>query len=108
MCAEIMPLTAEARLEGRIALALWQRALNKPSMRRLNDDAVALWTERLSGYLADIVHANGLAAFDPELHAELLMTTMIGLQVSADFVFAPSPGRQREMLHAVLAPLRSA
>lgn len=106
MCAEIMPLTDEARLEGRIAIALWQRALTDRAMRDVDEDAVARWSERLSCHLTDAVKDGEVARIDAGTYAALLMNMMIGLQISAGLRTSPSSDEQRAMLMAVFDPVR--
>ncbi|MGN7133100.1 TetR/AcrR family transcriptional regulator [Rhodococcoides corynebacterioides] len=82
MCAEIMPLTEEARLEARIAIALWQRALTDKTMEKSNDDAVDQWTVRLARYLDEAVEDGDIRPIATADYAQILMTTMIGQQVT--------------------------
>lgn len=82
-CYEIMPLTEEARLEARIVLALWQRACTDRAMEELNNAAVLQWRVRLSTHLREAIADGEMADRDVEVLVELLMTTLIGLQVTA-------------------------
>ncbi|WP_216897542.1 TetR/AcrR family transcriptional regulator [Nocardia alni] len=83
VCYEIMPLTETARLEARIAVSLWQRAMTDHALERVNNDAVAQWRTRIAGHLQEAVDDGECAPFDTADYAELIMTTMIGLQVTA-------------------------
>lgn len=83
MCFEIMPLTDEAKLEARIAVSLWQRAITDPQMVTVNDTAVAAWKVRLAELWRDAIAAGELPDRDVEVGVEALMTMMIGLQVTA-------------------------
>ncbi|PYE13701.1 TetR family transcriptional regulator [Williamsia limnetica] len=80
---EIMPLTEEARLEARIAISLWQRALTDRAMEGVNNAAVAQWRRRLGQHLSEAIEDGQLAEHDVAVRADLLMTALIGLQVTA-------------------------
>ncbi|MCZ4519144.1 TetR/AcrR family transcriptional regulator [Rhodococcus ruber] len=83
VCVEIMPLTEETRLEARIAISLWQRALTDRDMEQSNNDIVGQWTSRIAAHLSEAVEDGVLQDIDVEVHASLIMTTIIGLQVTA-------------------------
>ena len=83
MCFEIMPLTDEAKLEARIAVSLWQRAITDPQMVAVNNTAVAAWKVRLAELWREAITAGDLPNSDVEVGVEALMTMMIGLQVTA-------------------------
>lgn len=83
LCFELMPLTEEARLEARIAVSLWQRALTDPVMESVNNHAVAAWKLRMRDLWAEAVDMQQLPPKDLRVGVELLMTTIIGLQVTA-------------------------
>lgn len=83
LCQEIMPLTDEARLEARIAVTLWQRAMTDAAMQEVNNAAVARWKDRMAEHWREAVDAKEFPATDVAAGVELLMTTIIGLQVTA-------------------------
>ncbi|MCC8926994.1 TetR/AcrR family transcriptional regulator [Rhodococcus sp. I2R] len=83
MCSEIMPLTEEARLEARIAISLWQRAITDSTMELSNNTAVAQWRGRIAQHLREAAEDDVLRYVDADKYADLIMTTMIGLQVTA-------------------------
>lgn len=95
MCLEIMPVTDETRLEARIAVALWQRAMNDPAMAEYNNVAVAEWKSRLARFWAEAIAAGELPETDLEIGVESLMTMMIGLQVTAVLGTAVSTRRSQ-------------
>ncbi len=108
MCAEIMPLTEEARLEARIAVSLWQRALTDRAMESVNNEAVAAWKSRLRQYWHEAIDNDELPPNDVATGVEALMTMMIGLQVTAALdPGATSRRAQLAMLDAVLTPVES-
>ncbi|MEV3961943.1 TetR/AcrR family transcriptional regulator [Nocardia sp. NPDC050193] len=96
MCLEIMPVTDEARLEARIAVSLWQRAMNDPDMAEFNNVAVTEWKSRLARYWAEAIAAGELPDTDLGIGVESLMTMMIGLQVTA--VIGPVATTRRSQL----------
>lgn len=83
LCFELIPLTDEARLEARIAVSLWQRALTDPVMESVNNVAVAAWKRRMHELWAEAIAMQQLPPRDLDVGVELLMTTIIGLQVTA-------------------------
>ncbi|WP_075836123.1 MULTISPECIES: TetR/AcrR family transcriptional regulator [unclassified Rhodococcus (in: high G+C Gram-positive bacteria)] len=83
MCREIMPLTEEARLEARIAISLWQRAITDSTMELSNNTAVAQWRAQIALHLREAVEDGVLQSIAVSRYADLIMTTMIGLQVTA-------------------------
>ncbi|MET8800381.1 TetR/AcrR family transcriptional regulator [Nocardia sp. NPDC004568] len=95
MCLEIMPVTDETRLEARIAVSLWQRAMNDPAMAEFNNVAVAAWKSRLTRYWAEAIAAGELPDTDLGIGVESLMTMMIGLQVTAVLGAAASSRRSQ-------------
>lgn len=103
LCFEIMPLTDEARLEARIAISLWQRSLADPIMEEVHDRAVADWTTRIARHWREAIDAGELPDTDIDIGTELLMTTLIGLQVTV--VLTPTraaPDLQSAMLDAII------
>jgi AcrR family transcriptional regulator len=103
VCYEIMPLTENARLEARIAVSLWQRALTDRSLEQVNNVAVGEWRSRLAGHLREAVDDGETAAVDTEAYADLIMTMMIGLQVTA-VLDRPTTSRKAQiaLLEAIL------
>lgn len=109
LCIEIMPLTDEAKLEARIAVSLWQRAMTDPGMAEVNNVAVAAWKGRMATYWREAIDGDELPAVDVDAGVEVLMTTIIGLQVNA--VLDPastSRSAQLALLDTILAGRASA
>lgn len=96
MCLEIVPATDETRLEARIAVSLWQRAMNDPAMAEFNNVAVAEWKSRLTRFWSEAIAAGELPETDLGIGVESLMTMMIGQQVTA--VLGPAPPSRRAQL----------
>jgi AcrR family transcriptional regulator len=82
LCREVMPQTEETLLEARIAVSLWQRALNDPYMASVNTRALDTWRAQLIEHIRQAQKDRELADVDEVLFANLLMTTMVGLQVT--------------------------
>ena len=83
LCHEIMPLTEEATLEARIAMSLWQRAMTDQIMVEVNNSAISAWRSRMARHWQEAIDAGELPPTDVPARVELLMTTIIGLQVTA-------------------------
>lgn len=82
MCREIMPMASETRLEARIAIALWQRALNDVELAAVNNTALDLWRAQLAKHWREAIELGELQPIDVETHVEILMTMLVGLQVT--------------------------
>ncbi|NED61913.1 TetR/AcrR family transcriptional regulator, partial [Streptomyces sp. SID10244] len=99
----------EAKLEARIAVSLWQRAMTDPGMAKVNNVAVAAWKERMATYWRQAIDGGELPTVDIHAGVEVLMTTIIGLQVNA--VLDPastSRESQLALLDTILAGRASA
>lgn len=83
MCHEIMPLAQDTTLEARIAMSLWQRAMNDGALATVNNTAVAAWKQRMARHWQEAIDAGELSATDVSRSVDLLMTTLIGAQVVA-------------------------
>ncbi|NMO03035.1 TetR/AcrR family transcriptional regulator [Gordonia sp. TBRC 11910] len=104
VCFEIMPLTSSAALEARIAVSLWQRAMNDPVMKRINNDAVGQWKAIMRRHWTEAIAAHELPPTDVDRGVELLMTAIIGLQITAVLDSdAASRGAQVALLDRILA-----
>ncbi|MGV9711370.1 TetR/AcrR family transcriptional regulator [Gordonia sp. NPDC003424] len=99
LCFELMPLTDEARLEARIAVSLWQRALTDPVMESVNNEAVSAWKLGMNDLWAEAIAMQQLPPSDLGVGVELLMTTIIGLQVTA--VLDPAATTRRAQIALV-------
>ncbi len=83
VCQEIMPSTEEARLEARIAISLWQRALTDREMEMVNSAAVDEWRTLMARHIEEATEDGEAIECDASVQANALMNMMIGLQVSA-------------------------
>jgi AcrR family transcriptional regulator len=82
LCREVMPQTEETLLEARIAVSLWQRALNDQYMASVNAKALDTWRAQLIEYLRQALEDGEIGDVDETLYANLLMTSMVGMQVT--------------------------
>ncbi len=103
LCREVMPQTEETLLEARIAVSLWQRALNDPYMASVNTRALETWRSQLVEYIRQAQHDGEMVDADEVLLANLLMTTMVGLQVTGVLdPEAASPAVQEAMINHII------
>lgn len=82
MCREIMPMARETRLEARIAIALWQRALNDGDLASVNNAALESWGQQMALYWQAAIDDGELPGVDVPAHVAMLMTMLVGLQVT--------------------------
>lgn len=82
MCREIMPMASETRLEARIAIALWQRALNDADLAEVNNAALDRWRQELMHHWQAAIDDAELPYVDVRAHVDMLMTMLVGLQVT--------------------------
>ena len=107
LCREVMPQTEETLLEARIAVSLWQRALNDPHMASVNAKALDTWRAQLVEYLQQAREDNEIGDVDETLLANLLMTTMIGLQVTGVLdAESSSPAAQEALINQIIENAR--
>jgi len=103
MCYEIMPLTEETRLEARIAISLWQRALTDRNLEQINNRAVGEWRRQVATHLQYAIDDGDMDPLDVDTHADLIMTTMMGLQITAVLDRQSTPRRtQLAIFEAIL------
>ena len=103
LCREVMPQTEETLSEARIAVSLWQRALNDPYMASVNTRALETWRAQMIGYLRQARDDGEIGGVDETLLANLLMTTMVGLQVTGVLdPEAATPAAQEEMIGMII------
>jgi len=103
MCHEILPLAQDTTLEARIAMSLWQRAMNDAALATVNNAAVAAWKQRMSRHWQEAIDTGELPATDVSRSVDLLMTTLIGAQVVA--VLDPTTWSRAERVAMVDAVL---
>lgn len=82
MCREIMPMASETRLEARIAIALWQRALNDAELAEVNNAALDRWGLQMTRFWQDAIDDGELPEVDVRAHVAVLITMLVGLQVT--------------------------
>ena len=101
LCREVMPQTEETLLEARIAVSLW----NVPSTIRNGvgeRQGVGTWRAQLVEYLQQAREDNEIGDVDETLLANLLMTTMIGLQVTGVLdAESSSPAAQEALIQII-------
>jgi AcrR family transcriptional regulator len=103
LCREVMPQTEESLLEARIAVSLWQRALNDVELAEVNARQLAIWRTELLEYLRQAREDDEIGDIDDVVTANLLITTMVGLQVTG--VLDPesaTPALQDAMIAQIL------
>ncbi|KAA0093707.1 TetR/AcrR family transcriptional regulator [Mycolicibacterium sp. P1-18] len=108
LCREVMPETEETLLEARIAVSLWQRALNDPYMASVNAQALDTWRAQMVEYLRQARDDGEIGDVDEVLYANLLMTTMVGLQVTGVLDPQSSAASQEAMINLILDGAKAA
>ena len=105
MAREIMPQTEETLLEARVAVSLWQRALSDPQLAETNNRQLAVWREETVVLLRQAREAGEIVAgVDLELVANLLVTAMVGMQVTAVLDAVSSAASEQDaMIDHILA-----
>jgi AcrR family transcriptional regulator len=108
MAREIMPQTEETRLEARVAVSLWQRALNDPYLAEVNTRQLDAWRADVVRHLRQAYDDGEIVDTDPEVIANLLMTTMVGMQITGTLDEASAgPAQQDAMIDRLLDGIRA-
>jgi AcrR family transcriptional regulator len=108
LAREIMPQTEETRLEAKVAVSLWQRALNDPQLAASNNQQLVAWRSEIVRYLAQAREDNEIVDVDENVLANLLMTTMVGMQVTGVLdAEAATPAQQDAMIEQILSGVRA-
>jgi AcrR family transcriptional regulator len=104
-----LPLDAERREETRVWFAFLGLALSRPALARAQGAAYAQWRRLVASALEQAQAEGDLdPGFDPLREAAALVALVDGLAVQAMFEpGGPSARRQRELLDARLAELRT-
>ncbi|MUL83517.1 MULTISPECIES: TetR/AcrR family transcriptional regulator [unclassified Mycolicibacterium] len=103
LAREVMPQTEETRLEARVAVSLWQRALNDHYLAAANDRQLDEWRSEIAGYLRQARENGEIVDVDEDLVANLLMTTMVGMQVTGVLdASSATPAQQDAMIAQIL------
>ncbi|MGL3805557.1 TetR/AcrR family transcriptional regulator [Paeniglutamicibacter sp. R2-26] len=104
LCLEIIPAEDLTAVEARVAVSFWQRAQSDTELRRVGRDALAFWHAAIMSCLAQEradTGAHGPA--DPDLVADELLNTMMGLHITAMLDPGAMTGsRQRRLLDGML------
>lgn len=82
VCREIMPMASQTRLESRIAIALWQRALNDSDLAAVNNAALERWSRQMAEYWQAAIDDGELPSVDVSTLVDALMGLLVGLQVT--------------------------
>jgi hypothetical protein len=106
---EALPLDEQRDLEAQIEISFWGRALGNPALRELQHSEFDHLLDRLRRHLSEAAGRGELRpAVDIDLAAHQLVILIDG--VSAERVLYPgrvTPGRQRQLLEALLSDLRA-
>jgi AcrR family transcriptional regulator len=102
-CREILPLTRATRAEARVVIPFWQQALTDPGLAARHDAAMREWHRRLTAHLGEARKAGEIRTPIPDdTLAALLLTTLIGTQVTATLTTQASPDVLDTQLNALL------
>ena len=107
-CLEVMPVSPVTRLEARVVLPFWQRALADPELAVAYVDAMAYWRAEIRGFLA-AARAEGsvTSAVPDDVLAEQVLAMINGVQALAVLdPAATTPESQLRMLDAFLGGLQ--
>jgi hypothetical protein len=106
MCHEVAPRTEETLVEARIAVSLWQRALNDTDLAAVNARQLAAWREQLLGYLREARDDGDIVDVDEIDTVNLLITTLVGLQVTGVLdAESATPALQEAMIDRIIAQI---
>ena len=107
-CLEVMPVSPVTRLEARVVLPFWQRALADPELAVAYVDAMAYWRAEIRGFLA-AARAEGsvTSSVSDDVLTEQVLAMINGVQALAVLdPAATTPESQRRMLDAFLDGLQ--
>jgi AcrR family transcriptional regulator len=103
-CLEVMPVEDVTRLEARVVLSFWQRALADAELGAVYVEAMAVWREQIRDFL-QAGRAEGSVTTDApdDVLVEQLLAMLNGLQALALLDNdAATPELQRRMIDAFL------
>ncbi len=108
-CHEVLPLDDERRLEARIVIPFWQRALTDSAKSAMHEQSMTEWRNRLLGYLAESRELGELGTTIEDHHiTSHLMSMTMGAQILAVvFVEEDSGQKQIRELDAYLDLLKA-
>jgi AcrR family transcriptional regulator len=107
-CLEVMPVAPVTRLEARVVLPFWQRALGDPELAVAYVAAMAYWRAQIRDFLA-AARAEGsvTSAVTDDVLTEQVLAMINGVQALAVLdPAATTPESQRRMLDAFLDGLQ--
>ncbi len=107
MCLEIIPANPLTGVEGRVAVAFWQRAQTEAGLRTVGRNTLLAWRSLMLGYLAQAEYdGESPAHSDPEAVVDELLNIMIGLHITSMLDPEETSGsRQRHLLERALGRL---
>lgn len=107
-CLEVMPVSPVTRLEARVVLPFWQRALGDPELAAVYVAAMAYWRAEIRGFLAAArTEGSVTSAVPDDVLTEQVLAMVNGVQALAVLdPAATTPESQRRMLDAFLDGLR--
>ena len=82
VCREILPMADQTRLESRIAIALWQRALNYADLAAVNNAALERWSAQMADLWRAAIADGELPDVDVATRTDALMGLLVGMQVT--------------------------
>ncbi|MCD2190556.1 TetR family transcriptional regulator [Actinomycetospora soli] len=108
LCEEVMPLTETTRLEARVVLPFWSRALNDAELAETFARLMEHWGGRIRRHLAEARTDGELAAgVDDDVVVDHLLTLLNGVQAVSQLAHGMGdPARQRRMVDDYLDSLR--
>ncbi|MEU7817665.1 TetR/AcrR family transcriptional regulator [Pseudonocardia sp. NPDC049154] len=103
-CLEVMPVEDVTRLEARVVLPFWQRALADAELAAVYVEAMAVWREQIRGFLrAGRADGSVTTGVSDAVLAEQLLAMLNGVQALALLDDgAATPDLQRGMIDAFL------
>jgi AcrR family transcriptional regulator len=108
LCVEIMPLDDTRLDEARVIIGFWNYAIGDDDLIAVFDQAMSRWRDRMHFYLRNAAKAGEIASADDlDRFLDLVMATLMGLQVNAIFAAAlTTPDRQMRILDDLIARLQ--
>lgn len=104
LCFEIIPAEDLTTVEAKVAVSFWQRAQSDTDLRKVGRDALSHWHAAIMNCLAQEQRDSaGVGSGDPDLIADELLNTMMGLHITAMLdPEAMSGSRQRRLIDSML------
>jgi AcrR family transcriptional regulator len=110
LCMEIIPAEDLTTVEAKVAVSFWPRAQTDEALRKVGRDALAHWNATIMSCLAQAqIDGEFVGSTDPDLIADELLNTMMGLQITAMLDPQSMTGsRQRRLIESMLDRLTTA